>query len=94
MSPRSGGALDILIVSPMAHFQLNPSNGPIKLQIDTLDDPGDEEAVDRAFGKLELMPAGTVFLGPEPHPPTTLREIWSWYLYEGANQPYSTYVIS
>lgn len=26
----------------------------------------------------------------EDHPKTTMKEIWGWYLYEIANQPYST----
>lgn len=28
----------------------------------------------------------------EDHPQTTKKEIWGWYLYEIANQPYSRYI--
>lgn len=62
-------------------------------QVDSLDDPSEEEALDRAFG-VDLDPhLGSVIPRVNDHPSTTQRELWGWYLYEGANQPYSRYVV-
>ena len=61
--------------------------------MESLDDPGEDEALERAFGLEEAPHVGTVIPRVNDHPTTTQRELWGWYLYEGANQPYSRYVL-
>jgi UMF1 family MFS transporter len=62
--------------------------------MESLDDPGEDEALERAFGLEEAPHVGTVIPRVNDHPTTTQRELWGWYLYEGANQPYSSVCIS
>lgn len=61
-------------------------------ELDALDDPLEEIALDRAFGNEAEAVSNTVAVRRENHPPTTTKEVWGWYLYELANQPYSRYV--
>mgnify|MGYP001085508820 CR=1 FL=1 len=60
--------------------------------LDSLDDPLEEEALDKAFGNEQELISAAVVARRENSPPTTTKEIWGWYLYEAANQPYSRYV--
>jgi len=71
---------------------VSPQDAAQTFQIDSLDDPGDDEALDRAFGTESEVFSTAVMARRENHPPTTQREVWGWYLYEAANQPYSRYV--
>lgn len=60
-----------------------------KFRIDSLDDTDEEEVLDRAFGDDLSALANHITIRRDDQPPTTQKEIWGWYLYEGANQPYS-----
>lgn len=61
--------------------------------LDILDDPEEEQALDKAFGDESFQSSHAVVVRNENHPPTTSKEIWGWYLYEAANQPYSRYLV-
>lgn len=79
-------------------FWMNSSTGVSRrttasnFHVESLDDPQDEEALDRALGLENEVFSAVSVPRQENHPPTTQKEIWGWYLYEAANQPYSRYV--
>jgi hypothetical protein len=77
-------------------FAMDTSKGVTRravknFQLESLDDPSEDEALDRAFGQDTDAISAAVLTRRDNQPTTTQKEIWGWYLYEGANQPYSRY---